>query len=104
MAFDDGTMLSDDLGFMIADLESTLVWLAQSVSCTKGAVAKSENLEFEGIFKERDLEVAVKVSDFTSNIIPPIGTKITIDGTKFRVESSSQDAANIGATLQITKV
>jgi len=100
----DLTSLADDHDFMVADLPSTLVFGTQTVSCTKATVNRGDAQQFEGVFENRDLEVAVKISAFTGSIIPDVGELITVDNVQFRVESSTQDAAAVGAVLQVMRV
>jgi len=98
------TQLASDMDYMIADLPSTLVWGAQTISGTRSEVTKENRTEDEGDYLDYDLEWAGKIASFSSSTLPTDQTVVTVDSVKYYIERIVPDQAGVAVSFFLRRV
>ena len=99
----DTTVFDTDLANVIADNPSTLIWSGETVSCMKGDIARSDEVELAGVFQDKNLEVQVRVGAFANNY-PAIRDTLSVDGAEYRVLRSMKSADDIMLSLNLERL
>ena len=85
-----GIDFADDAAEMANDMPLTLTYGSDSVTVCAGAVAQTDNVEDEGIFRRRGVEVLAVVADFTT--LPALHDTVTLDGTMYQINERTLTA------------
>ena len=101
------TMLESDLDYMVNDLKSTVVIGGVSLEGTRSEIGQENNNEgmYSREVKAFDFILVMQVSQFTDNsvTVPDVRTVITVDGTKYFIETKEPDQAGIGITFGLRR-
>jgi len=104
------SMLANDLGTIIADLPTTLVWTPSGGSqqtitdgVTIGEIDHSRTLDVPGYMANSDTECVVPIASFTDSTTPSIGDTLTVSGDAYRVDNYLEGQDGVAVRLFLTK-
>ena len=106
----DTTVLDRDLQNVAAHSgAATLVWTNPSGTeetiddAMKGEIERSDDVELEGQFENRDLRILVRTGQFSGSDYPEIGDKLQLDSVWYRVESRSLSVDEVQLRLDLKR-
>ena len=102
-------IMTRDMDYAINQISASLTHiddeeLDPAITGTKGEQTNTDDSELAGFYANKNLEILFKKASFTDNDIdiPSVGTKLTIDGSDYRIEDKgdSQDEISIRLVLR----
>jgi len=91
------SIFATDLAAVITDVGSVITFSGTNYNVLVGSVGKGKGLEIEGYYDDQDLQVIVKVSDFTT--LPVVNDVLVYGGTTYRVKGTLDTPDNASLML-----
>ena len=99
-----GIDFAADAAEMANDLGATLTWGAQSITVTTGTTNKTDDVEPEGMYQRRAIEVLASVADFTSSTLPELHVVVGVGGINYQVEEIALNEDNTVARISLDRI
>ena len=100
----DLDIFSNDMDVVTNDLSHTLTWSGQSITVCKDDVLQNDDVQNEGIFQNRDVDVWATIADFTDSTLPAIYAVVSIDGVNYYIRDKEISAEKRVVKFSCTRV
>lgn len=98
----DVAQLAADLGVMIADLPSLLVYSGQTATGTRSEITRSNDVAADGILNIADLQWVGKVSELAT--MPNVQATVAVDGANYHIVTRALSQDGVAVTFQLKRV